>query len=394
MGRKPVVPAKLADALTADKPPADNRPVPAARAVSVISGEGLDDVAAKDADTLAAEIIGLQVMGNRVLLAIGRRLIAAKEKLSHGDWLPWLDSVNIPERLAQRYMKLAREWTNPTILSDLGLSRALTLLALPEAERDNFIAESHIVGGEAKSVTEMSNAELKEAIRARQDAERRLSELQTRLDESLAYNKTLYADLNESVERRNALNAELDELKRKPIDVAVEKIVDPAAIEEAKREVREELNAAITHAEISRDAANRDRDYAQRKLDEAATERDKLKISLNKMQADFEAVKRERNAEMSRADEAKHDLDFMTRKYKETNAELERVRADAQKAASLADKALADKDLALFGVLYEQVIATVNQMSGIMLKRSDEKRESMKNALLSISTQLKEAAES
>lgn len=45
-------------------------------------------------------------------------------------------------------MRLAREWTNRTALSDLGATKALTLLALPPEEREQFIAEyGGFVGG-------------------------------------------------------------------------------------------------------------------------------------------------------------------------------------------------------------------------------------------------------
>lgn len=398
MARKPVVPPALADALTEDKPRVarvvtalanpdadsvsaspvpsvlDNAPIPAPAEIEAL--------AQKDVETLTDEIIALEKHGVGVFLEIGKRLIAAKDKLTHGEWLPWLERVNITPRYAQRYMRLAREWTNATTLTYLGMSKALALLSLPEDTRETFVAESHVVDGVEMSVNDMSVRELNEAIRAKQDAERRLSELETRLDETLAYNQTLYADLNESVEQRNALNAELDELKRKPIDVAVEKVVDEEAIERAKKAVRDELTGKVKFAESAADLAKANADVT--------------KQSLAKARANLESVINERNAEQERADNAQRDLkstqsdlDFMTRKYNEANAELERVRADAQKAASLADK-----DLALFGVLYEQVKTLVNQMSGIMMKRSDEKRESMKNALLSISTQLKEAAES
>lgn len=94
MSRKPVVPAAVADALTAEKPPSAT-----VRAVSVLAS---DELHGKTIDELTFEILALQIQGNKVLFAIGKRLIAAKDKLSHGDWLPWLDSVNIPERLGWR----------------------------------------------------------------------------------------------------------------------------------------------------------------------------------------------------------------------------------------------------------------------------------------------------
>ena len=162
MGRKPVVPAALAESLTADKPPSTS-----ARAVSVLSGApDPDSLANKDIETLTAEIIALQSRCGESILEIGKRLIAAKDKLPHGEWLPWLERVGMSKRLAQRFMQLAREWSNASTLTHLGMSKALALLALPESDRNAFLEQPHIVDGEEKSVVDMSARELDAAIQS------------------------------------------------------------------------------------------------------------------------------------------------------------------------------------------------------------------------------------
>ena len=71
----------------------------------------------------------------------GNLLIEAKAGLEHGSWLSWLGEhcSAIPERTAQAYMRVARDW--PTLeakaqrVADLPLRDALALLAEPrEAE--------------------------------------------------------------------------------------------------------------------------------------------------------------------------------------------------------------------------------------------------------------------
>ena len=72
----------------------------------------------------------------------GDLLIEAKAGLEHGSWLSWLGEhcPTIPERTAQAYMRVARDW--PTLeakaqrVADLPLRDALALLS----ER----AESHV----------------------------------------------------------------------------------------------------------------------------------------------------------------------------------------------------------------------------------------------------------
>lgn len=102
-------------------------------------------------------------------IEIGRLLIEAKEQLTrHGQWLDWLStSVDISERMAQRYMQLAKAFSNPTSVTDLGMTKALALLPLPDSERQLFIEEPHEVDGIEKTVKEMSTREVKKAVRAK-----------------------------------------------------------------------------------------------------------------------------------------------------------------------------------------------------------------------------------
>lgn len=376
MGRKPVVPAALAESLTADKPPSAS-----ARAVSVLSGELPADLAAKSVDDLACEIIALQIQGTRVLLAVGRRLLAAKEKLSHGEWLPFLEGVNIPERLAQRYMKLAREWSsNPTILSDLGMSKALALLALPAPQRDEFIAEGHVVNGEEKSVTEMSAKELADAIKARKDAEAQLETVRQQLADAerdaeqnrgelvranqrleLAQTETAKAVAERDEERDKRIKAtdELFRLKNQPIEVAVEKVVDADAIEAAKQEVRDALSSEFEAAK----KAKENEQSALARLKHAESDAKLAQAAMETAQSDANAAREE----------------------------LERVKAENETLRKSAP--LADSDLSLFLVLFEQVQASVNKMHGILQNQPPEKQESLKKALSTLADTVRKKAE-
>jgi hypothetical protein len=87
-------------------------------------------------------------------LECGRLLILAKRRVRHGDWETWLKTnCQIPERLAQKYMRVTRELpklqerdpANTPRVADLSFRRALELvaenaettrnLALPERQR-------------------------------------------------------------------------------------------------------------------------------------------------------------------------------------------------------------------------------------------------------------------
>lgn len=120
----------------------------------------------RDIETVTGEVLKLKRQAGNTMIAIGQKLIEAKEMLPHGEWLPWLhDRVEFSERMAQQLMQLAREMTNPQTFADLEPSKVLALLAVPAEEREAFAAQPHNVGGEEKTVKDMSVREIKEAIK-------------------------------------------------------------------------------------------------------------------------------------------------------------------------------------------------------------------------------------
>lgn len=142
----------------------------------------------RDIETITAEVLELKKTAGESILGIGHRLLEAKSVLKHGDWLPWLSArVDLSERAAQNFMRLAREWSNPQTLADLGASKALALLAIPAEDREDFIAADHVVdGGEVKKVAEMSTRELDRAIKARDKARAEADAAKTTADEAVA----------------------------------------------------------------------------------------------------------------------------------------------------------------------------------------------------------------
>lgn len=206
------------------------------------------DTGARDIETITDEILDLKKTAGEALLEIGARLIEAKSLLSHGEWLTWLsEKVEFSERSANRFMKLAREWTNPTTLADLGASRALALLALPEPERNEFMEEV--------PVEDMSVRELEKAIRERDEA--RKSQEKMADDLKLANNLLEQAGLerDEASARIAELERQLKELREKPVDVAV-MAADQEALDAARAEAVEEMQAKVDQARRELSAAN------------------------------------------------------------------------------------------------------------------------------------------
>ena len=114
-------------------------------------------------EVITDEILDAQRRGGQAVLDIGRGLLEAKSMLPHGEWLPWLNTrIGYSEKTAQNFMRLAREFSNPQALADLGATKALALLALPADEREQFVQEHNGV--------DMTTRQLEQAIRDRDEA--------------------------------------------------------------------------------------------------------------------------------------------------------------------------------------------------------------------------------
>lgn len=272
-------------------------------------------------DAITDELLDAKRKGGEAILTIGRCLIEAKEMLPHGEWLPWLNErAELSERAAQRFMKLAREWSNPTTLSDLGASKALMILALPREEQEEFMAEHNVI--------DMSARQLEQAIRERDEARKAAEEAKAeastaeqaraKMAEDMALLNARLAGAREDHERAlqdvGKLEKELAELKDRPVEVAVETVVDQEAIEKATAEAVADLKAKLEKAK-----------------------------------------ERQQKAE-AQAKEAQNALELAQVQLQDA----ERARKNAVLAS--------DEDMATFQVLFQQAQEQANKMRGILLK--------------------------
>ena len=246
-----------------------------------------EELPERDIETITSEIIRLKHDAGNAILGIGQRLIEAKEMLPHGAWLPWLEErVEFSERTASRFMRLAREWTNQTALTDLGATKALTLLALPPEERETFMLESHLVDGEEKSVVDMTSRELEKAIRERDEARQAAESAQAEARSAEESRAKMELDMqaleriHEAAQEGEAsakaelarLQEELQALREKPVEVAVETVVDKAAIAKAREEAVAGMQKQVEQAETARQAAEAELASIQKKLEAAEAE--------------------------------------------------------------------------------------------------------------------------
>ena len=150
-------------------------------------------------EAVTEEIIEIKQRVSEDFMELGQRLCEAKELLPHGQWLPWLEEkVQFSERTAQKFMALAREYAaNPQLAADLGSEKAFALLALPEAEREEFVSQPQTVNGKTKPAADLSRREFAQAVRQTKaaSAQEQASEyLREREAEEEAYIALLYAN--------------------------------------------------------------------------------------------------------------------------------------------------------------------------------------------------------
>ena len=206
-------------------------------------------------ETITGEILDAKRAGGEAILSIGRCLIEAKNMLPHGEWLPWLtEKVEFSPRTAQNFMRLAREWSNTQTLADLGASKALTLLALPAEEREQFMEDHNVIDMSARQL-EQAIKERDEARKAAEAAKAEAStaqKAQAKMAEDMALLKARLNGAREDQEQAAAsakkLAAELEELKSRPVEVAVETVADPEALEQARAEAVAEMQAKLDKA--------------------------------------------------------------------------------------------------------------------------------------------------
>ena len=227
-------------------------------------------------EAIIQEILDAKRRGGEAILTIGRCLTEAKQAIPHGEWLPWLNErVEFSERTARRFMKLYRECSNRPALADLGASKALMLLALPDSERDQFVEDHNVIDmsarqleqaikdrDEARKAAETAQAEASAAEQARAKMEEDMKLLNARLSGA-------QEDREQAAQAVARLEAQLAELKEKPVEVAVETVVDPEAIEKARAEAVAEMQEKLDKAREAKKRAEDKQKIAEEALEQA-----------------------------------------------------------------------------------------------------------------------------
>lgn len=334
--------------------------------------EALDELFdQRDIDIITEEINFYKQQAGMAILEIGKRLAEAKSQLSHGEWLPWLEEkVEFSERSAQQYMRLWKEYGKSATVADLGVRKALVLLALPESEREEFAAENH--------AADMTAKELEEAVRQRKIAELKADSAQRELDK----------------QRETAAQAEADAAKAREAaeqavsDVQAAKDTALAAQEELAR-VRGELeklrSRPVDVAVQTVDASEEQIAAARAEAEEAAADREKkLTAELDKAQKALEKALDGKKAAEARAEDAERERTSAMDAAKSYKAEAE---AAAKRAAMAANEGLTR-----FKVVFDQTVANVNRLAELLTALPDGEQEKLRRAMGALAEQVRKVS--
>ena len=179
---------------------------------------------------------------------------------------------------------------------DVPLTRRLTLLALPREDREQFLEEHNVVDMSARQL-ETAIRERDEALKAAQAAKADAAtaeEARAKMAEDMAVVNASLKDARQERERADdqvrRLEAELAELKARPVDVAVETVVDQEAVAKARADAVAEIKEKLKNARSQRREAQEALAAVQAQLDRLQKEEKRAALSADKDLAMFEVL--------------------------------------------------------------------------------------------------------
>lgn len=299
-------------------------------------------------EVITQEIKFYKVQAGSAIIEIGKRLCEAKQCLPHGVWGEWLQNeVEFSERTAQNFMKIAREIQNPQLVADMGNSttKALLLLSVPAEDREDFVAESHIIDGEAKTVAEMTVKEMED--------------LTKQLAEERAEKEKLQSQLN-------LFQEEAQKEKDAAVDAVMKESEDRIEVLIAKREAAEQAQKA---AEDKISTLEAELDEAKMKAEQTVlvdeTELEKVRAEAEaKARAEMEAKleKEKANAEKYRKEAAAAEKAIEAHEQAQKEAEEAALQAKEELMKVKAAQVPSESTTEVFKVRFETVLGEVNKM--------------------------------
>lgn len=154
---------------------------------------------------------------------IGRRLNHVKENdLAHGQFMEWLKKIEFSQKVANQFMKVAKELPNSATSQNLGINALYLIATLPEEEKQEQIEK--IEQGESPTVRELQEVKRRlklkdqalEAVKGELERAKAVKPIEKVIEKEIIpddYQAT--QDLNKQLLGKNKdLSDELDSVKR------------------------------------------------------------------------------------------------------------------------------------------------------------------------------------
>lgn len=288
-------------------------------------------------------------------IQIGERLIEAKEQVGHGGFGQWCkENLNYSQDTAQKFMKLAKEYgddssffANTATSRNFSISNALSLLKLPEEDREKFVEEH--------PVEDMTNKALEEEIR-------KLKEATQTADDQF---KRAITQIEEREAEIRDRDAEIESLKQQLSVASTEPQVDQKEVMELERRLME--------AEDKYQAAKADREKAEAKAKKAKEELKKEKDG--RRAAIDQAIGNQRQAmEQEIRKEVEVELVDARKHIGELTGQIDQLEKRAANAG--------DEKKVQFKLLVDQLQQTFRSALDVVSQQTDdEMQDKMNNAL-------------
>ena len=248
---------------------------------------------ARTVDMVTAEIQMIQAQVKKVfydaVIQIGTRLLEVKELVPHGEWTSYLQTrLGYKPSTAQNYMRIAKEFgdgqvsldgTDPqTLFGQLGYAQLLPLLSLPDDERRTLAQENNLESMSSREIEELVKAqktaqdkliqvesELAQVKASERAAQYKATQAQTALKEAEKSQKDAEAREADAIAAQHAAERRADKLaeehtllqnrvqalteQAEQTPLTAEVVPSEAELEQARQEVREEMQTVLHAAE-------------------------------------------------------------------------------------------------------------------------------------------------
>ena len=272
-----------------------------------------------DLTKITTEIKAYQSVGGQAIFEIGRRLNWVKNhNLAHGEFIEWLETINLDKDVANHFMKIANELGNEWTSTHLGATALYLVATMPPEERNK---PQQLNSGETKKPDEMTVRELREVKKKLKQREQELADR----DETIANQQAELEDNRKVQLELNKRNSELS--KQQPEQKVITKTVTKEV--PVKPDDYDEIKAKIAELKEQSAKDKENIEYYKREL-KAAERINKNTNSSDKLQ-EQELKRKKRQAEINGYSTSLKINDWIPELQKLSQEDIDEMGEQAQK---------------------------------------------------------------